>query len=88
MRGKLGFVLIPAGLVLAVFLPNLEVFWFTGRAFGILLVALGAYELFEHRGGRRPKGIIEDLRDEIVGSPRKDDNDRADRDPNDWDTKR
>ncbi|MGA9869913.1 MAG: hypothetical protein WBQ44_02010 [Rhodococcus sp. (in: high G+C Gram-positive bacteria)] len=72
MAGKSGFLLVLVGLVLAVFLPNLEFFWFTGRAFGVLLVVLGAFELFEHRGGRRNKGIVEGLRDGIIGSPRGD----------------
>lgn len=51
-RTALGVVLVVVGLVLALVFANLEVLWFTGRPFGILLVVLGAYEILRSRGAR------------------------------------
>ena len=43
----LGAVLVGAGLVLALILPELRFRWFEGRPLGILLALIGVFELGE-----------------------------------------
>jgi len=46
-RYLIGTTLIVAGAVLALLIPDLTFLWFTGRPLGILLIAIGAFELGE-----------------------------------------
>jgi hypothetical protein len=43
----LGIGLIAAGAVLALFFRDLEFFWFRGGPLGIVLIIIGAIDLFE-----------------------------------------
>ncbi|GAA3235178.1 hypothetical protein GCM10017691_32360 [Pseudonocardia petroleophila] len=52
-KTMLGAVLVGAGLVLALVLPELRYLWFEGRPLGILLAVIGAFELFD--GYRRER---------------------------------
>ncbi|MBQ0983090.1 hypothetical protein KBZ10_00755 [Streptomyces sp. F63] len=76
MKRVLGAVAIIAGAVLAIFLPDIEFGWFRGRPFGLVLMVLGAIELLESARGRKPRGIVEELRDDFgLGSRRDHDRD-------------
>ncbi|WP_405840246.1 hypothetical protein OG528_20250 [Streptomyces platensis] len=71
MKRVFGLAAIVAGAVLAIFLPDLEFGWFKGRPFGVILMVLGGIELLESARRRKPKGIVEELRDDLgIGSSR------------------
>ncbi|MEV7369961.1 hypothetical protein AB0O51_03585 [Streptomyces sp. NPDC090301] len=65
MKRILGIAAIIAGGVLALFFPDLEFGWFRGRPLGIVLVVIGGIELLEDVRGRRPKSLVEELRDDL-----------------------
>ncbi|MFE7302192.1 hypothetical protein [Streptomyces sp. NPDC057579] len=78
MKRIFGLAAIIAGAVLAIFFPDLEFGWFKGRPFGVILVILGGIEMLESMRGRKPKGIVEELRDDLgIGSSRDRDRDRG-----------
>lgn len=50
----LGAVLVLAGVILAAFFWSQEILWFQGGPIGLVLIALGAWDLFDsYRGARR-----------------------------------
>ncbi|MFJ7987854.1 hypothetical protein [Streptomyces sp. NPDC096351] len=65
MKRILGLAAIVAGGVLALFFPDLEFGWFRGRPLGIALVVIGGIEILESTRRRRPKGVVEELRDDL-----------------------
>ncbi|MFD9241129.1 hypothetical protein ACFV0D_04180 [Streptomyces sp. NPDC059556] len=65
MKRIFGIAAIIAGGVLALFFPDLEFGWFRGRPLGIVLVVIGGIELLESARGRRPKSLVEVLRDDL-----------------------
>jgi hypothetical protein len=72
-RAVLSFVTIAAGAVLAIFFWELRFLWFQGGPIGIALIALGGLDLWDsHRRGRgkAPRGLLEELRDDLVGPSR------------------
>lgn len=72
-RAILGLVSIAAGAVLAIFFWELRVFWFQGGPLGIALIGLGGLDLWEssrRRRGGAPRGLLQRVRDELVGPPR------------------
>ncbi|MER8221545.1 hypothetical protein ABTZ58_13330 [Streptomyces sp. NPDC094143] len=71
MKRVFGLAAIVAGAVLAVFFPDLEFAWFEGRPLGLILIVLGGIELWESTRRRKPKGIVEELREDLgIGSSR------------------
>ncbi|MEV5354486.1 hypothetical protein ACIPM2_05540 [Streptomyces sp. NPDC086081] len=77
MKRVFGLAAIVAGAVLALFFPDLEFGWFEGRPFGLILIVLGGIELWESTRRRKPKGIVEELREDLgIGSSRDRDRDR------------
>ncbi|MFE1961327.1 hypothetical protein [Streptomyces sp. NPDC059479] len=79
MKRIFGLAAIVAGGVLALFFPDLEFGWFKGRPLGIVLVVIGGIELLESTRRRKPKGFVEELRDDLgLGSRNRDrDEDRG-----------
>ncbi|MDZ7918349.1 MAG: hypothetical protein U5N21_02275 [Rhodococcus sp. (in: high G+C Gram-positive bacteria)] len=71
-------VMIVAGGVLALFFWDLRVFWFQGGPIGCVLVVLAMVDVWESRRGTPRKGLLAELRDDIVG--RKDSGDTSERD--------
>ncbi|MGN7860917.1 hypothetical protein ACTJI8_10075 [Microbacterium sp. 22303] len=72
-RTILGLVAIAAGAVLAIFFWELRVFWFQGGLIGVALIGLGGLDLWESRRrarGHAPRGLLEELREDIVGPSR------------------
>lgn len=72
-RAILSLVVIAAGAVLAIFLWELRFLWFQGGPIGIALIILGGLDLWDsyRRGrGKAPHGLLEELRDDLVGPPR------------------
>ncbi|MFE6850074.1 hypothetical protein ACFVDH_04720 [Streptomyces sp. NPDC057674] len=65
MKRIFGIAAIIAGGVLALFFPDLEFGWFRGRPLGIVLVVIGGIELLESARGRKPKSLVEELRDDL-----------------------
>ncbi|MCB8902651.1 MULTISPECIES: hypothetical protein [unclassified Streptomyces] len=65
MKRIFGLAAIIAGGVLALFFPDLEFGWFRGRPLGIALVVIGGIELLESTRRRKPKGLVEELRDDL-----------------------
>ncbi|MEU7700153.1 hypothetical protein ACF064_24440 [Streptomyces sp. NPDC015492] len=65
MKRIFGLAAIVAGGVLALFFPDLEFGWFRGRPLGIALVVIGGIEILESTRRRRPKGVVEELRDDF-----------------------
>ncbi|MER7762631.1 hypothetical protein [Streptomyces sp. NPDC097619] len=82
MKRVFGVAAILAGGVLALFFPDLEFGWFEGRPFGVVLVVLGVIELAESTRRRKPKGIVEELREDfgLSGSRGRDADRERDRD--------
>ncbi|MGW1544699.1 hypothetical protein ACWCPM_31535 [Streptomyces sp. NPDC002309] len=73
MKRIFGLAAIVAGGVLALFFPDLEFGWFRGRPLGIALVVIGGIELLESTRRRKPKGFVEELRDDLgLGSRNRD----------------
>jgi hypothetical protein len=73
MKRIFGLAAIVAGGVLALLFPDLEFGWFEGRPLGIVLVVLGGIELLESTRRRKPKGLVEELRDDLgLGSRNRD----------------
>jgi hypothetical protein len=72
--------IITFGAILAAFFWDLDVFWFQGGPIGLFLIVLGLWDLWEARPGRPPRrGILQELRDEVVGPIRNDLDDNQDR---------
>lgn len=72
-RAIISLVIIVAGAVLAIFFWELRFLWFQGGPIGIALIILGGLDLLDswRRGrGRAPRGLLEELRDDLVGPPR------------------
>lgn len=81
MKRIFGLAAIVAGGVLALFFPDLEFGWFKGRPLGIVLVVIGGIELLESTRRRKPKGLVEELRDDLgLGSRNRDMDPDRDRD--------
>lgn len=60
-------VMIVAGAVLALFFWDLRVFWFQGGPLGCVLMVLAAVDVWDSRRGADRRGIVGELRDDIVG---------------------
>lgn len=82
LGGALALALV--GAVLAVFFWDLEFGWFQGGPLGVALIGLAGLDVFEsrrRRSGNRPRGILDEIKDELGVRPR-DDRDRdVNRDP-------
>jgi hypothetical protein len=77
-RDARSIVMIVAGAVLALFFWDLHVFWFQGGPIGCVLVVLATVDVWESRRGTPKKGLLAELRDDIVGS--KESSDPSERD--------
>ena len=77
-QGARSTVLIVVGAVLALFFWDLQVFWFQGGPIGCLLMVLAVFDVWELRRATTPKGLLAELRDDIVG--RKDSGESSERD--------
>ena len=71
-------VVIVVGAVLALFFWDQHMFWFQGGPIGCVLVVLAMVDVWESRRGTPRKGLLAELRDDIVGT--KDSSDESDRD--------
>ncbi|MBY4211611.1 hypothetical protein HQO42_07820 [Rhodococcus fascians] len=71
-------VVLVVGAVLALFFWDLHMFWFQGGPIGCVLVVLAMVDVWESRRGTPRKGLLAELRDDIVGT--KDSTDESDRD--------
>ncbi|MCJ0979350.1 hypothetical protein MTX35_16670 [Rhodococcus sp. ARC_M12] len=71
-------VTIVVGAALALFFWDLQVFWFQGGPIGCVLVVLAMVDVWESRRGTPKKGLLAELRDDIVGA--KDASDTSERD--------
>ncbi|MCJ0894556.1 hypothetical protein [Rhodococcus sp. ARC_M5] len=71
-------VTIVVGAALALFFWDLQVFWFQGGPIGCVLVVLAMVDVWESRRGTPKKGLLAELRDDIVGT--KDASDTSERD--------
>ncbi|MFF5566313.1 hypothetical protein ACFY7Z_07085 [Streptomyces sp. NPDC012623] len=77
MKRVFGLAAIVAGAVLAIFFADLEFGWFKGRPLGLILLVLGGIELLESTRRRKPKGLMEELREDFgIRSSRDRDRDR------------
>lgn len=70
----LGLALLVAGAVLAIFFWELRFAWFQGGSIGLVLIALGILDLWgaarrRKKGDRRPQGLLQELRNDILGPP-------------------
>ncbi|GAA1530590.1 hypothetical protein [Brevibacterium picturae] len=68
----LGLALLVAGAVLAIFFWELRFAWFQGGPIGLVLIALGVLDLWEaqrRKKGHRPQGLLQELRNDILGPP-------------------
>lgn len=71
MKRVFGLIGIVAGAVLFLFFRDLEFGWFKGGPLGVILMVLGVIELLESTRRRKPKGLVEELRDDLgLGSAR------------------
>ena len=77
-RDARSIVIIVVGAVLALFFWDLQVFWFQGGPIGCVLLVLAVVDVWDSRRGAPKKGLLEELRDDIVGS--KDSSDTSERD--------
>ncbi|OZC73102.1 hypothetical protein CH274_26365 [Rhodococcus sp. 06-418-5] len=77
-RDARSIVMIVAGAVLALFFWDLQVFWFQGGPIGCVLVVLATVDVWESRRRTPKKGLLAELRDDIVGS--KESSDPSERD--------
>lgn len=71
LRAAVGIAAVIGGGVLAVFFWEARFLWFQGGFLGIALVVLGALDLVDsrrRRHGSRPRGIVEELREDLFGS--------------------
>ena len=71
-------VVIVVGAVLALFFWDLQFSWFQGGPIGCVLVVLAMVDVWESRRGTPRKGLLAELRNDIVGT--KDSSDESDRD--------
>ncbi|MBY4011376.1 hypothetical protein HQP04_07370 [Rhodococcus fascians] len=71
-------VVIVVGAVLALFFWDQHMFWFQGGPIGCVLVVLAMVDVWESRRGTPRKGLLAELRNDIVGT--KDSSDESDRD--------
>ncbi|MBY4399896.1 hypothetical protein HQO26_01095 [Rhodococcus fascians] len=71
-------VVIVVGAVLALFFWDLQFCWFQGGPIGCVLVVLAMVDVWESRRGTPRKGLLAELRNDIVGT--KDSSDESDRD--------
>ena len=71
-------VVIVVGAVLALFFWDLQFSWFQGGPIGCVLVVLAMVDVWESRRGTPRKGLLAELRDDIVGT--EDSSDESDRD--------
>ncbi|WP_415973360.1 hypothetical protein [Rhodococcus sp. 077-4] len=67
-RDARSVVMIGVGAVLALFFWDLQVFWFQGGPFGCVLMVLAVVDMWKSRRGTPKRGLLEELRDDIVGS--------------------
>ncbi|OZE33162.1 hypothetical protein CH259_22480 [Rhodococcus sp. 05-2254-4] len=72
-------VMIVVGAVLALFFWDLQFFWFQGGPIGCLLVVLAMVDVWELRRGTPKKGLLAELRDDIIRGA--DSGDTPERDP-------
>lgn len=77
VREARSVVMIVVGAVLALFFWDQHVFWFQGGPIGCVLVVLAMVDVWESRRGTPRKGLLAELRDDIVGT--KDSSDEPDR---------
>ncbi|YAL82988.1 hypothetical protein ACMYYO_13870 [Dermacoccaceae bacterium W4C1] len=47
MKYAIGIAIIAVGIVVAIGFANAQFLWFTGRPFGVVLAAIGAWELWD-----------------------------------------
>ncbi|MDV8057678.1 MULTISPECIES: hypothetical protein [unclassified Rhodococcus (in: high G+C Gram-positive bacteria)] len=66
-RNARSIVVIVVGVVLALFFWDLRFFWFQGGPIGCVLVVLAMVDAWESRRGTPRKGLLAELRDDIVG---------------------
>lgn len=78
VREARSVVMIVVGAVLALFFWDQHVFWFQGGPIGCVLVVLALLDLWDSRRGTPKKGLLEELRDDIVGT--EDSSDASERD--------
>lgn len=71
-------VVIVVGAVLALFFWDQHMSWFQGGPIGCVLVVLAMVDVWESRRGTPRKGLLAELRNDIVGT--KDSSDESDRD--------
>nr|WP_314143885.1 hypothetical protein [uncultured Rhodococcus sp.] len=65
-RDARSIVMMVVGAVLALFFWDLEVFWFQGGPIGCVLALLAMVDIWESRRGNPEKGLLAELRDDIV----------------------
>ena len=78
VREARSVVMVVVGAVLALFFWDQHMFWFQGGPIGCVLVVLAMVDVWESRRGTPRKGLLAELRDDIVGT--KDSSDESDRD--------
>ncbi|MDV8021904.1 hypothetical protein [Rhodococcus sp. IEGM 1330] len=67
-RDARSIFMIVVGAVLALFFWDLEVLWFQGGPIGCVLVVLAMVDVWDSRRGTPKKGLLAELRDDIVGT--------------------
>ncbi|OZE27860.1 hypothetical protein CH262_07945 [Rhodococcus sp. 05-2255-1e] len=78
VREARSVVMIVVGAVLALFLWDQHMFWFQGGPIGCVLMVLAMLDLWDSRRGTPKKGLLAELRDDIVGT--EDSSDASERD--------
>ena len=77
-RDARSIAMIVAGAVLVLFFWGLRVLWFQGRPMGCVLLVLATVDVWDSRRGTPKKGLLAELRDDVVGT--KDSSDESERD--------
>ncbi|MBY4383670.1 hypothetical protein HQO24_19550 [Rhodococcus fascians] len=78
VREARSVVMVVVGAVLALFFWDQHMFWFQGGPIGCVLMVLAMVDVWESRRGTPRKGLLAELRNDIVGT--KDSSDESDRD--------